>query len=91
MSTTTIKVDATIRDRLAVLARRRGTSMGALLAEMTERMERDEFFATANAQLAKLRRDDPDDWASYREESRTWQEGTDVDSLATKDEAGWWE
>jgi predicted transcriptional regulator len=33
MTTTTIKVDSAVRDRLAVLARERGTTMGAILAE----------------------------------------------------------
>ena len=91
MSTTTIKVDTTIRDRLAVLARQRGTTMGDLLAEATERLERESFFARAREQLATLREDDPDGWAADRAESRAWQAGTDSDTLSRDDGPGWWE
>jgi hypothetical protein len=91
MSTTTIKVDSSVRDRLAVLARDRGTTMGALLAEATERLEREAFFAQARQQLDRLRHEDPDAWESDRAESRRWQSGTDSDSLARDDEPGWWE
>ncbi|MEV6925801.1 hypothetical protein AB0M46_15055 [Dactylosporangium sp. NPDC051485] len=91
MSTTTIKVDSTVRDRLAVLARDRGTTMGALLAEATETLERQAFFARAQEQLERLRQDDPNAWASDRAESQSWQAGTDRDTLTADDEAGWWE
>ncbi len=91
MSTTTIKVDTTVRDRLAVLARARGTTMGALLAEVTEGLERDAFFAQAREQLERLRRDDPAEWEADRAESRSWREGTDRDTLTSQDEPGWWE
>ena len=91
MSTTTIKVDSAVRDRLAVLARERGTTMGALLAEATERLERESFFARARAQLDRLRQEDPDAWEANQAESRQWQSGTDRDSLSREDDAGWWE
>jgi predicted transcriptional regulator len=91
MNTTTIKVDSAVRDRLAVLARERGTTMGALLAEATERLERESFFARARTQLDQLREDDPDAWETDRAESRRWQSGTDQDSLTRDDDAGWWE
>jgi predicted transcriptional regulator len=91
MSTTTIKVDSTVRDRLAVLARERGTTMGALLAEATEALERQSFFARAQEQLARLRDEDPDAWAANRTESQSWQAGTDRDTLSNDDPAGWWE
>jgi predicted transcriptional regulator len=91
MSTTTIKVDSAVRDRLAVLARERGTTMGALLAEAAEGLEREAFFARARAQLEQLRQDDPDAWEADRAESRQWQSGTDRDSLSREDDAGWWE
>ncbi len=89
--TTTIKVDVRVRDRLAALARARGTTMGALLAEATEFMERDAFFASANQQLEQLRSTDPQAWDRDREESRSWQQATDRDALALDDEPGWWE
>jgi predicted transcriptional regulator len=91
MSSTTIKVDATVRDRLAILARERGTTMGALLAEATDALERQTFFAQAREQLQRLRRDDPGSWEADRVESRSWQAGTDRDTLSRSDEPGWWE
>ncbi|HEX6075557.1 MAG TPA: hypothetical protein VFZ32_09885 [Micromonosporaceae bacterium] len=91
MSTTTIKVDTTVRDRLAILARERGTSMGALLAEVTETLERQAFFRRAQEQLERLRREDPAGWNADRAESHSWQEGTDRDTLSNVDEPGWWE
>jgi len=49
MSTTAIKVDMTVRDRLAILARERGITMSALLAEVTETLERQAFFGASTA------------------------------------------
>jgi predicted transcriptional regulator len=91
MTTTTIKVDSAVRDRLSVLARERGTTMGALLAEATDSLERQSFFARAHAQLDRLRRETPEEWDQDRAESRSWQAGTDRDTLSSADEAGWWE
>jgi predicted transcriptional regulator len=91
MSTTTIKVDTAVRDRLAILARDRGTTMGALLAEATERLEREAFFARALEQLEHLQQQNPDEWQSNRDESRSWQAGTDRDTLSNADAPGWWE
>jgi len=91
MITTTIKVESTVRDRLAVLARDRGTTMGALLADVTEQLERDAFFARAHAQLDRLRQEDPDGWEQDRAESLSWQAGTDRDTLSRQDDSGWWE
>lgn len=91
MSTTTIKVDSSVRDRLAILARERGTTMGALLADVTECLEREAFFVQARGQLERLRQEDPDAWDADRAESRSWQAGTDSDTLSRDDEAGWWE
>jgi hypothetical protein len=89
--TTTIKVDSAVRDRLAELARTRGTTMGALLAEMTDRLEREAFFETAHRQLSALRLDDPAAWEANRGESRSWQAGTDRDALSLNEAEGWWE
>jgi predicted DNA-binding protein len=91
MSTTTIKVESGVRDRLAALARERGTTMGALLAEATEHLEREAFFTRAREQLERLRQEDPGAWEADRAESRSWQAGTDRDTLGRDDEAGWWE
>ncbi len=91
MPTTTIKVDTAVRDRLALLAQERGTTMGNLLAEITERLERQAFFARAREQLERLRDADPDEWERNAAESRVWHEGTDRDALSLDDEPGWWE
>lgn len=91
MTTTTIKVESTVRDRLAVLARHRGITMGALLADVTEHLEREAFFARAHAQLNRLRQEDPDGWEQDRAESLSWQAGTDRDTLSSQDDSGWWE
>jgi hypothetical protein len=64
--------------------------MGALLADTTERLEREAFFATAREQLNRLRQEDPDGWTADRAESRHWQAGTDRDTLSADDDAGWW-
>ncbi len=91
MTMTTIKVDVTVRDRLASLAHDRGTTMGRMLAEIAERLERESFFAQARAQLEELRAGDPQGWERDRAESRAWQRGTDRDALAFDDAPGWWE
>lgn len=91
MTATTIKVDSTVRDRLAALARERGTTMGAILAEATEHLEREAFFAAAHRQLDQLRSDDPDGWKTDRAETDSWQTGSDRDTLSRHDESGWWE
>lgn len=65
--------------------------MGALLAEATEALERQAFFARAQEQLTRLRDEDPDAWAADRAESRSWQAGTDRDTLSNDDADGWWE
>ena len=91
MPTTTIKVETGVRDRLAVLARERRTTMGALLAEVTERLEREAFFARAREELLRLRDEDPSAWQIQIEESRAWHDGTDRDAFSLKDEPGWWE
>ena len=90
MPPTTIKVDSAVRDRLAALARERGMTMGALLADVTDRLERDAFFGRAREQLESMRDNSPDEWARNRAESVAWQLGTDAD-VVSDDEPGWWE
>ena len=65
--------------------------MGGLLVKVTERLEREAYFAKATAQLQRLRQDNPDEWDVDRAESRSWQAGTDQDTLSGQDEPGWWE
>jgi predicted transcriptional regulator len=90
MTSTTIKVDTSVRDRLARLARQRGTTMGDLLAEAADRLEREAFFGRAREQMEQLRAANPEEWERDRDESRTWQTGTDRDALSLEDEPGWW-
>jgi hypothetical protein len=54
-------------------------------------VERQAFFRQAQEQLERLRREDPAGWNADRAESRSWQEGTDRDTLSNVDEPGWWE
>jgi hypothetical protein len=65
--------------------------MGALLAEATERMEREAFFTKARAQLSRLQQDDPSAWKADHAETASWQKGTNRDTLSNQDEPGWWE
>lgn len=91
VSATTIKVDSMVRDRLAALAQERGLTMGGLLAEVADQLERETFFTRARAQMEALRDGSPDEWAADRAESSAWQRGTDADAARTRDEPGWWE
>ncbi|WP_322759442.1 hypothetical protein [Frankia sp. Cr2] len=84
-------MDVTVRDRLASLAQDRGTTMGRMLAEIVETLERESFFARARVQLEELRAAAPEEWDRDRNESRAWQHGTDRDALALDDTSGWWE
>lgn len=65
VSTTTIKVDSTIRDRLAHLARARGTTMGALLSDVTARLETEQRWSDIEAAYERMQREDPDGWSEY--------------------------
>jgi hypothetical protein len=65
--------------------------MGALLAEATERLEREAFFTKARTQLSRLQQDNPSAWEADRTEAATWHTGTDRDTLSSQDEPGWWE
>lgn len=86
MPTTTIKVESAVRDRLAHLARARGTTMGALLAEIAERLETEQRWSDIEAAYARMRREDPDGWAEYLGELAEWEAGTTVaDSAATEE------
>lgn len=89
MTSTIVKVDSSVRDRLAVLARDRGTTMGAPLAEATEGLEREAFFANARTQLERLRREHPPAWDDDRDEA-SWLRGTGRDTLSSRDDDGWW-
>jgi hypothetical protein len=65
MSTTTIKVDRSVRDRLAVVARARGTTMGALLDAESRRLEAEQRWAAIETSYQRLQREDPSGWQEY--------------------------
>jgi predicted transcriptional regulator len=62
---TTIKVDPAVRDRLAGLARARGTTMGALLETESRRLETEQRWSEIEAAYERIQRDDPAGWADY--------------------------
>ena len=65
MSTTTIKVDRSVRDRLALVARARGTTMGALLDSESRRLEAEERLTAIETSYRRLQREDPAGWQEY--------------------------
>ncbi|MGH4018230.1 MAG: hypothetical protein ACRDT0_03085 [Pseudonocardiaceae bacterium] len=65
MSTTTIKVDRTVRDRLSSIARARGTTMGALLDVESRRLEAEQRWAEIEAAYERIQWTDPDGWQDY--------------------------
>ncbi|MPZ67234.1 MAG: hypothetical protein GEU83_17600 [Pseudonocardiaceae bacterium] len=65
MSTTTIKVDRAVRDRLACIARARGTTMGALLDVESRRLETAQRWAEIEAAYERIQRSDPAGWQEY--------------------------
>lgn len=65
MTTTTIKVDRVVRDRLACIARARGTTMGALLDAESRRLEAEQRWIEIEAAYARIQRDDPAGWQDY--------------------------
>ncbi|MGH3888717.1 MAG: hypothetical protein ACRDSZ_19525 [Pseudonocardiaceae bacterium] len=73
MSTTTIKVDSSTRDRLAHLARARGTTMSALLSDVAERLETEQRWCDIEAAYQRMQREDPDGWAEYFGELAEWE------------------
>lgn len=86
MPTTTIKVDSATRDRLAHLAQSRGTTMGALLSEVAERLEAEQRWSDIEAAYQRIQREDPHGWADYLDELAEWQAGTTVTDTAAAQE-----
>lgn len=65
MTMTTIKVDRAVRDRLASIARVRGTTMGALLDSESRRLEIEQRWAVIEDFYQAMQRDDPAGWRDY--------------------------
>ncbi|MCA1706680.1 MAG: hypothetical protein LC808_26805 [Actinobacteria bacterium] len=86
MSTTTIKVDSATRDRLAQLAQARGTTMGALLSEVAERLETEQRWSDIEAAYERMQREDPEGWNQYLGELAEWEAGTAVADTAAAQE-----
>ncbi|MGH3825321.1 MAG: hypothetical protein ACRDRA_21150 [Pseudonocardiaceae bacterium] len=65
MRTTTIKVDRVVRDRLAGIARARGTTMSALLDTESRRLEAEQRWSEIESAYERLQREDPEGWRDY--------------------------
>lgn len=82
---TTIKVLSEVRDRLAAQARRRQVTMGELLERVADDLEDEEFFTRMEAELTRLRTDDPEGWSSYLAEAEEWEVGTMQDEYGDEE------
>ncbi len=76
MTVTTIKVDTTVRDRLASVAHARGITMAALLRDVCSELEARQEWAIIQASYERLRREDPDAWAEYVTDLQAWDSVT---------------
>lgn len=86
MTVTTIKVDTTVRQRLAQVARARGTTMGALLEAVAEGLEADQCWIEIEAAYTRLQNDDPAGWTDYLAELAEWgAAAADVDDAAAEE------
>jgi len=65
MTSTTIKVDRAVRDRLASVARARGTTMGALLDVESRRLQTEQRWTATEMAYEAMQRDDSAGWSSY--------------------------
>jgi predicted transcriptional regulator len=72
MTTTTIKVDSAVRDRLALVARARGVTMTVLLQQMSLQLQAEQNWADIEAAYGRLQREDPEGWEEYLSELRAW-------------------
>lgn len=86
MSVTTIKVDSSVRDRLADIARARGISLGALLARVAQWLEHHQRWATIQDAYEQKQRDDPNDWQDYLTDLAQWHiAGSEPDTAAARE------
>ena len=69
MPTTTIKVDASVRDRLKAEAARKGVTIGALLADLVALSEREGRFAEIKAAISRT---PPASMSDYLSEVDLW-------------------
>lgn len=73
---TSLKVTLEVRDRFAAAARARGTTVRALLDDLSRQAADAALMDQAARQMRQLRDADPDAWEDYLAEGRTWDEGT---------------
>ncbi|SNQ48373.1 conserved hypothetical protein [Frankia canadensis] len=86
MSLTTIKVESAVRDRLAAVARARGTTMAGLLDAESRRLEAEQHWAAIEESYARIQREDPDGWREYLDELDSWDAATaGTDSSASSE------
>lgn len=86
MSMTTIKVDRAVRDRLADVARARGTTMGALLEAESRRLAGEQRWTEIEAAYARMQREDPAGWQEYLAELAEWDAaGGESDAAAAQE------
>jgi hypothetical protein len=81
---TTIKVEQAVRDRLAAIARERGTTMRQLLETESRRLEAEQRWAAIERCLERIRRDDPAAWEDYLRELSEVTAG-DLDTSAAEE------
>jgi hypothetical protein len=86
MPVTTIKVESAVRDRLAAVARARGTTMAALLDAESRRLESEVRWAAIEDAYARIQREDPRAWREYLDELQEWDAGTAGSDLAAASE-----
>lgn len=81
MSDTTIRIDATVRDKLRALAEEDHVTLGDLLARLAEREQYQREMRHANEVMERMQREDPAAWREYVSELRTFEAGTAGDGL----------
>jgi hypothetical protein len=86
MSMTTIKVDRAVRDRLACVARARGTTMSSLLESESRRLENEQRWVEIEAAYKRMQHEDPEGWREYLGELAEWDSiGGDTDVTAAQE------
>jgi predicted transcriptional regulator len=86
MSTTTIKVDSAIRDRLTHIARARRMTLGTLLSNVADQLDREQHWADIETAYERAQREDPAGWDEYLSELAEWEKGTvPVDTAAAEE------
>jgi predicted transcriptional regulator len=76
MTVTTIKVDTSVRDCLASVAKARGITMAALLRDVCSELQARQEWAVIEASYERLKREDPQGWAEYVNDLEAWDSVT---------------